>query len=210
MTNLYVIPHYDDELYCAGSIINDLINSKEVIIYVVCGNDKTREEKFKKIEEIFRGFVSSKPQDLKIIIEDLEPLFFKKCPSEYYTNIESTIEDIKIKYNIEKVYTAACDNHQDHCIINKIVRVAFRPDRYELINMLLEYNVPGSQSDFKGNFYKTINDYRFKTIVEMFKIYKDDLKGLNRFKEYEQLLVYNGSKLSVNRAELLNLVFSVN
>jgi len=52
--------------------------------------------------------------------------------------------EIAKEYKIKEIYFHSEDNHQDHEIVNRLVKEIFRPFVYPELEALIEYEIPGS------------------------------------------------------------------
>ena len=208
MATLYALAHYDDELFCLGQIIDDLVAKKDVVIYHMCGSNipDDRYHLFLNLRERLNNLqISSK--NVIIIQSDFEPLFMDKDYQRQ--SIINKLQYLNTEYNFDKVITVPADMHPDHKFLNEIVKVVFRPDRNEHCELLLELNIPGSSIRTDFNYKLAVHKPDIKRMEEYFDLYKDHLKGLNEWEKHKIWLQYNGSTIGVDYAEAYNLVYMI-
>lgn len=208
MATLYALAHYDDELFCLGQIIDDLVAKKDVVIYHMCGSNipDDRYHLFLNLRERLDNLpISSK--NVIIIQSDFEPLFIDKDYQRQ--SIINKLQYLNTEYNFDKVITVPADMHPDHKFLNDIVKVVFRPDRNEHCDLLLELNIPGSSIRTDFNYYKTMGKNRESILKDCFELYSKHLNGSNTWENYILFLKYNGSKVSGGLTEVYNLVYCI-
>ena len=212
MSSLYLMAHYDDELFCLGKLFNEILNSSQgdsIVILHVFGTDN-RQKKF--IEECLPQLncFSKKVEEHFI---DLEPLSSRLMDEETNLRVINILDELNRKYYFDKVYVPAADNHPDHCYVNHLAKLYFRPDRHSTIGQLLEFSVPGSDigldPKYITNTYFTINQRIMQRFEKYFDVYRDDLRGKNSYEQYKKKLIYNGSIVDTEYAETYHSVFHI-
>ena len=212
MANLYLMAHYDDEVFCAGRLFHEIMaagHGEQIVILHVFGKDD-RQKKF--VEECLPQLncFSKKVEEHYI---DLEPLSSRSMNEETNLRVIKVLEELNRKYYFDKIYVPAADNHPDHCYVNQLAKIVFRPDRNSAVGQLLEFSVPGSDlgldSKYIENTFFVINQRIMQRLEKYVEVYKDDLRGKNAYEHYKKKLIYNGSKVDGEYAETYHSVFHI-
>ena len=215
MATLYVIPHYDDELFCLGDMIGTLTKGESSTIHVLvcCGNDIDRELIFDKNMKRLENL--KKTSHVKIYKCHVRPLFTNQNLDDIANDrdiIENSLIDILKDASIDRVLTCPADCHTDHKFINDLVRIQTRPDRNDFVDEVLEYYVPGSAGIIGQNGYnvfRTLSVHNVSYMFNFFEEYKDHLHGVNSYISYHKFLGYQGSRVGADAAEIYKQVFRV-
>jgi LmbE family N-acetylglucosaminyl deacetylase len=212
MASLYLLAHYDDELFCLGNLFNEILNSSQdnqVVIFHIFGDDERREKFMKECLPQLNCFSNRIAHHHM----NLEPLSSRMMKEEIHQIVIDRLHELDRKYYFDKVYVPASDNHPDHSYVNHLAKLYFRPDRNSTISKLVEFSVPGSDigldPKYVVNTYFTINQRIIQRVEKYFDIYKDYLKGKNAYEHYKKKLIYNGSKVDGEYAETYHNVFHI-
>jgi len=116
---------------------------------------------------------------------------------------------------IIEVYFHSADNHQDHQIVNKLVKEIFRPF---LVNRLIEFEIPSSnlfnQPGDNFNYYLPFDKEIAEMKQELINSYKDiSLFATKDARDINYTLTFNklqGQKLNKDFCERYNIIYTDN
>jgi len=199
---LFILAHYDDEAFVMGLINKRLERGSVVHIAIVCGtgiNDGRR--------ELFNSLIYNKLcNNINIIIhtfvyKDLELSNLISNTSELNT-IREALNNIILNNNIDTVVTHSDDDiHEDHRIVNEVVKIVIRPHIHNL-NVLTCY-IPGSSSDHGiFNYILPLGNSDMIKKINYLKNYKTYLNSANNIKAVKILSKYHGSLNGYKNVEI--------
>lgn len=203
---LFILAHYDDESFSAGTIKRLIERGKHVSVLIVCGlgatldDDRrdTFESNMKKLgaEGMYFKYLDLTLRDLK---EDVK------------AELKNGLYKVIMEGSYDTIFTNhSGDIHHDHQEVSNMVRTVCRPQSIDIIKKLYEVYVPGSAEYGTG-----IND--FKTIVNVSGVdkirsecilrYGNHLKGASSFYTARASSEYFGQLYGMKQAEIFKLVW---
>lgn len=202
---LFVLAHFDDEVFSAGTIKKLTTSGIIVDVLIICGQGhdlvNNREEIFRKNSEmlgyncyIMRRF------DLSLNTMSLDgQLETEKIIKDY---IYSMAPDTVITHNKN-------DLHMDHKWVSDKVRIITRPSQDHNIKNLYECCVPGSTEYGDGFDYDTIvnitNEQPYKTTCV--QNYNLGVNGVSNFNGSMVSSEYFGMLHNMKRAEVFKTIY---
>jgi len=205
---LYVLAHLDDELFCAGSIIQNLQLGHKVIIFVTCGitSDENLIFSFKENMKLLSEY-----GQLHYIINDYNaPFFSEEMNTSKKQQLERAIDTVIRQEEVSVLYThSSSDLHPDHEYVSNLCKIITRPKRTS-VKTFIEFCVPGSFKEFFGNLTLAISAKNLIIIETLFENYaQKHLKFENSFGTYEKILKYNAIKTYKQHAENYKIVYMI-
>ena len=153
-----------------------------------------------------------KENEYKIINQRIDTEFHEHYSEiKYYLN--ELLKEAQSIGDVIEVYFHSADNHQDHSLVNKLVKEIFRPF---LVDRLIEYEIPSSnlfnQPGDNFNYYFSFN----KEIAEMKQELIDSYKNISLFatedsRDINYPLAFNkmqGRKINKDFVERYNIVYT--
>lgn len=139
---LFVLAHYDDESFCAGTIKKMLEKKISVHILIMCGEgrnlDDSRGSIFNEnLKNLFGGAWSQKFNFFDLTLSTLDHSVQDKIKKELKDYIYAIAPDTIITHSSN-------DLHDDHKWVSQAVRIITRPSLNHKIKKLYECYIPGS------------------------------------------------------------------
>jgi len=215
---IFIGAHPDDiEIGCGAYLIKEknqgFINFKKFLVLSSGGPFESpfiiekRIQAFKKNME----YLNISEEKYKIINRNYATRFFD-YKSEIKNYLEEFAKEIFKENDYLKVFFHSADNHQDHQIINQLVKEVFRPF---LVDKLIEfeipssnlYNKPGDNFNIYFDFDENIAKEKQKLLdsykdISLFK--KDDARDINFTIKHNK---YLGEKFGGEYMERYHLIF---
>ena len=144
---LFVLAHYDDESFSAGTIKKMVNAGIEVLVLIVCGNgsslnDQRREIFTKNIEHVLKcqaGAVGYFDLTLNDLTNDIR------------MTLEESVRDYIYSYAPDTIITNnSGDLHKDHKFVSEMIRIISRPSQEHNIKNLYECYIPGATEYGEG------------------------------------------------------------
>lgn len=179
---LVVAPHADDEVFWCYSVLK---NSRVIVLGTRNPNNEAVSRRIAK--EL--GY---------------EMIYLNHPDCNYgsrFDLIKKEIEDIVAQMILEEVYYPCLTHHQDHNVVNQIMKIIVRPMRIPTIRKICEYPY-WDMTEFEFNLVHGVNPKKFSH-VGMFgeKVWTDYVTAYNE---------YIGKKLSLNgRYEAFKQVYAM-
>lgn len=207
---LFVLAHYDDEAFSAGTIRKMVDEGDTVSVLIICGagagdkHDYERQDIFYKNIEIMGAVGHMRLyNDLDLSYLDYEQK--ESIKSTITRMLRTTEADTVITNNLE-------DIHPDHRVVSKLVRTVCRPRSAgaEKVEKLLECYVPGAAEYGNGiDDFKIISDISdtYPVRQECILAYGDYLKGASSYNTAKVSAEYFGELYNFDYAEIFKLVW---
>ena len=144
---LFVLAHYDDEVFSTGTIKKMINHGIEVSVLIICGDgsslgDPRRKIFTKNIEQVLKchagvvGYFDLTLNDLKTDVRMM---------------LEESVRDYIYSYAPDTIITNnSTDLHNDHKFVSEMVRIISRPSQEHNIKRLYECYIPGATEYGEG------------------------------------------------------------
>jgi len=169
---------------------------------------KKRREAF----EINMEKLGIKENEYKIINQRIDTEFYN-YQHEIKYHLNELLKEAQESADCIEVYFHSADNHQDHQIVNKLVKEIFRPF---LVNRLIEFEIPSSnlfnQPGDNFNYYFNFNNNIAELKQELIDSYKnislfttEDVRDINYTLAFNRI---QGRKLNQDYVERYNIIYT--
>jgi len=202
---LFVLAHYDDESFSAGTIkkLKDL--GHNIYILIVCGNGNSLDDNRKLI-----FLEQCKILDIPSFHLKFFDLTLIDLDEALKNNIKRNVLEVIDDYKIDIVYTNySGDLHSDHKEVSNMVRVVCRPSVTH-IKKLYECYIPGAMENGQYKLFNTIvnitENINFKS--QWILNYKASLTSMDYHKISMTQSQYIGSLNQFKYAEMFELIWS--
>ena len=177
---LIITAHLDDETFGIGGTLAQLCSKDagEVFVYSFCSgrdaeNSIKRKDAFCEIQTMLGfNYIIGSYFDMTLEQQLLKELTLR-------------VEELIDGFDPKRIITV-CENdiHQDHKLVSQAVKIAARPSR-KPIDELLEFQIPGTQP-FTATYFDTVNDVSdvLSLKQKMFQKYTTENQPNAESKEY--------------------------
>lgn len=205
---LVVACHADDEILgCGGTIIKHIEKGDQVDVLIVTSpsdymwDEKFRRKQLEEQKEVDR-YLGTKRHFLNYPSTNLT--------IEKEAEVNYKIFQIIDKINPDIIYThCETDMHNQHNIVGHAVLIACRiPKKTTILQFEIEGN-RGFGNPFIPNYYVSLTGHQIERKIELFKLYKSEVKRGSHPRSAEGLLTtaeYRGQEIGVEYAEAFRIV----
>ena len=145
---LFVLAHYDDESFSAGTIKKMINLGIEVSVLIICGNgDSLSDPRRDAYLNNWRNII---PQ-VEIFTLGYFDLSLNSLGNDVRLELAQSVRDYIYSYAPDTVITNnSGDIHRDHKFVSDMIRVITRPSQEHNVKKLYECYVPGSTEYGEG------------------------------------------------------------
>jgi len=203
---LFVLAHYDDESFSAGTIKKMVDKGIEVSVLFICGLGKDLEDKRRDVCWENSKLIGYTPYDLRYF-----DLTLNSLDNDVRLKMEQSVRDYIFSFAPDTVITNhGGDLHSDHRFVSKMVRIITRPSQHHNIKNLYECYVPGAAEYDEGTqMFNTVIDItsEFREKIKCLANYNLSTNGVSNLNGAEISSKYFGNLYGVGVAEIFKPIY---